>query len=382
MVKMKYSLITILLTLYLGLNAQNIKDLQSQKEKIENELKKSSQMLAVYGKQRSKALTNVRLINSQISSRQRLIDLYASEINWLTEDIADLRLDIEKSEKDLLNLKSEYAHLIQKSYENRKIYNEVTFFLGADSFNEAYRRFIVLKEYNKFRHSQGILIKKRQTELEEKTLLLQTKLKVQNNALNKVLIEKNELMTNKKSLSNSIVKLKQKERQVKIQIKNNQKALDKLEKAIIKLVEEANKEETAFTNFDKAIGKLSWPVQSGIIISQFGEHQHPVLKYVKVKNNGVDIQSNSKNECLAVFEGKVSRIVTIPGYNKTVILRHGNFLTVYANLESVSVKKGDSITKGTIIGNIYSGDGESSNVLHFEIWDGNKKLNPEKWLSN
>ncbi len=382
MVTMKYSLIILLLTLYLGLNAQNIKDLQSQKEKIENELKKSSQMLAVYGKQRSKALTNVRLINGQITSRQRLIDLYATEINWLTEDIAKLKLDIEKSEKDLSNLKTEYAHLIQKSYENRQIYNEVAFFLGADSFNEAYRRFIVLKEYNKFRHSQGILIKKRQTELEEKTILLQTKLKVQNNALNKVLIEKKELINNKESLSNSITKLKQKERQVKTQIKNNQKALDKLEKAIIKLIEEANKEEKSFTNFDKAIGKLSWPVQSGIVISQFGEHQHPVLKYVKVNNNGVDIQSNSKNECFAVFEGKVSRIVTIPGYNKTVILRHGNFLTVYANLESVSVKKGDSITKGTIIGNIYSGDGESSNVLHFEIWEGNKKLNPEKWLSN
>ena len=382
MINLKYSVILFFTIFTLAANAQNINDLLVQKSKIEDELKKSSKMLELYGKQKNKAITNIKLINNQITSRESLIDLYNTEIQWLNEDIGNLKTDISSTERDLQKLKDEYALLIQKSYENRKVYNEVTFFLGAESFNKAYRRFIILREYNKFRKNQGILIQKKQEELVQKQSLLETKLKVQSNALLKVVKEKDQLLKNKQNLNGSIQNLKRKERQVKRQIKDNQKALESLEKTILKLIEEANKETYSVTDFNKAIGRLKWPVKTGIIISKFGEHQHPVLKYVKVNNNGVDIQSQNNTECYAVFEGKVSRVVTIPGYNKTVIIRHGKYLTVYANLEVVKVKKGDSIKQGDLMGNIYNGEGENSNVLHFEIWEEGKKLNPEKWLLN
>jgi len=382
MINFKYSVILFFTLFSIAVNAQNIGDLQAKKSKIEDELKKSSKMLELYGKQKNKAITSIKLINNQIISREKLIDLYTTEINWLNEDIASLKKDIGSSEKELKSLKDEYALLIQKSYQNRKVYNEVTFFLGAESFNKAYRRFIILREYNKFRKSQGILIQKKQEELVEKKSLLETKLKVQSNSLLKVVKEKDELLKNKQNLNGSVQNLKRKERQVKKQIQNNQKALQRLEKTILKLINEANKETYSVTDFNKARGKLKWPVNTGVIISKFGEHQHPVLKYVKVNNNGVDIQSQKSTECYAVFEGKVSRVVTIPGYNKTVIIRHGKYLTVYANLEAVKLKKGDVLKQGDIIGNIYKGEGENSNVLHFEIWEEGKKLDPEKWLLN
>nr|WP_321406716.1 peptidoglycan DD-metalloendopeptidase family protein [uncultured Carboxylicivirga sp.] len=380
--RLRYSLILYFLFLILPLFGQNLSDLQSQKKRLEEQLEKSSKMLLLYGNQKNKALTNVKLINSQISSREELINVYNKEISILNSEINNLKIDIDKSVLELEQIKSDYARLIQKSFENRKIYNEVAFFLGAESFNEAYRRFILFKEYNKFRKNQGILIQTRTTELEEKKSLLEVKLKVQNNTLNAVLKEKEELLKSRRNLDNSIDSLKRKERDLKAQIKKNQQSLEKLEKAILKLIEESSKETFTASDFNKAVGKLIWPVNSGIIISKFGEHQHPVLKYVKVNNNGIDIQCQNDNKCRVVFDGVVSRIVTIPGYNKTVIIRHGKYLTVYANLKSVLLKKGDKVINGSMIGEIYDGEGENSNVLHFEIWEQNVKLNPEKWLKN
>lgn len=362
------------------LPGQDIAQLQAEKKKIEDNIHKSSELLKKYSQQKSKALTNIRLLNSQIQSRQKLIDIYTTEIEWLNTDINDLKSDINKAEDELIELKGSYARLIQKSFKNRCVYNEISFFLGAESFNKAYRRFIMYKDYNKFRRNQGELIQQRSLELHEKKDILETKLKVQTNAYKRVVNEKSHLLSNKHNLNISVQSLKQKERMLKKQIRDNQKALQKLEKAILRLIEEISSETYAVSGFDKAIGKLSWPVSQGLVISKFGEHQHPVLKYVKVNNNGVDIQCENSNTCKVVYDGVVSKVVPIPGYNKTVIVRHGKFLTVYANLQTVTVKKGDKLMRGGDLGVIYSGDGENSNVLHFEIWEENKKLDPEKWL--
>lgn len=382
MIKAVFLIISISLLSLFSLSAQTLTDLQKRKDQIESDIKKSSELLDKYGKQKTKAMTNVRLLNVDLNKRLQLIGLYEKEINWLNEDIGLLKQEISNSESKLKELKDNYAKLIQKSYYNRKIYNEFTFFLGANSFNEAYRRFIILRDYNRYRRTQGSLIEKEKADLEEKHKLLEVKLKVQTNALEGVVKEKDLIQLQTKRLNSSIYQLKKKEKQVKNDIQNNQKALQQLEKEILKVIEAASKETYTISDFDKAQGKLNWPVQSGVIISQFGEHQHPVLKYVKVNNNGVDIQCQNDPQCYSVFEGKVSRVITIPGYNKTVIIRHGKYLTVYANLETVQVKKGQNIEKGNVLGKIYSGEGENSNVLHFEIWEENKKLNPEYWLSH
>ncbi len=365
-----------------GAVSQSVASLEKEKLSIQKNLEKSSSLLKKYSKQKSNTYSRIRLLDNQIASRVRLLDIYNKEIDWLNEDISALEKDITSSNRELSKLKSDYAQLIQKSYRNRQVYNEFSFFLGAASFNDAYRRFVIIKEYNKFRKNQGLLIVKETQKLAEKKGILETKLVVQQNALDKVVKEKQSLEQNKRQLSSSIKGLQRKESQIKSDISKQKKALKKLEDAIIKIINDSKESEPIFSEFNLAIGKLSWPVKSGVIVSKFGEHQHPVLKYVKVNNNGVDIQSTVTNQSLVVFDGIVSRVVTIPGYNKTVIIRHGKYLTVYANLTSVEVKKGDAVKKGQLLGLIYKGDGDNSEVLHFEIWKENVKLNPEKWLSN
>ncbi|MBR8537279.1 peptidoglycan DD-metalloendopeptidase family protein [Carboxylicivirga sediminis] len=371
------SIFTLLFSIIQG---QNLAELESQKERINQRIENANSLIKKYANQRSNSLKNIRLLNSQIKDREDLIELYNDQINLLENDIKVLNIEIEDNQKQLVALKDQYTKLIRETYSNKKRYNELSFFFGAESFNEAYRRYIMLKEYNKFRHNQGILIQQKSTQLDEANSLLNTKLKVQNNALNNIKTQYEQLVVDKRKIDSNIKSLQQKESSLRRKVRQDTNALKKLEDTILKLIAELNKEAVEPSDFHLAKGKLSWPISNGVIVSQFGEHQHPVLKYVKVKNNGVDIQSNTDSKAKVVFGGKVSRVVPIPGYNNAVLVRHGRFLTVYANLDNVSVKAGENVTKNSVIGTIYSGNGENSGVLHFEIWEESEKLNPEFWL--
>ncbi|MCU4156617.1 peptidoglycan DD-metalloendopeptidase family protein [Carboxylicivirga sp. A043] len=368
------------LFLSLQASAQTLDELESEKKQLNQRIKNANALLVTYNKQKRTSLKNVNLLSLQIKDRERLIALYEEEIALLETDIKTIEIEISTTQDKLEQLKQQYAKLISETYNNKKRYNELSFFFGAESFNEAYRRFVMLKEYNRFRHNQGLLIEKNAEQLDNSYQLLNTKLKVQNNALNSVKSQHKKLLNDKQSVNRNIQDLKRKESSVKQELRKQKRALKKLEDAIVKVIAEMTKESVEPSDFHLSKGKLLWPVKQGIVVSQFGEHQHPVLKYVKVNNNGIDIQSTSDNVAKSVFSGKVSRIVPIPGYNKAVLVRHGRFLTVYANIENVHVKPGQNVTKNMNIGTIYSGKGENSGVLHFEIWEESVKLNPELWL--
>jgi len=362
-------------------NTQTIKELEQQKDNLNKRIENSSKLLASYSKQRVSGLNNINVLNQQISDRERLIELYNSEIRLLTADIDALQFEIADTEKELKGLKSQYSKLINETYKNKKRYNELSFFFGAESFNEAYRRYNMLKEYNRFRHNQGVLINEKSQQLDEAHQLLKTKLKVQNIALNKANSQYEKLVSDKSRLGKKVNALQQKESTLKKEIRKQKRALKKLEDTIVKLIAELAKEDNVEpSDFHLAKGKLPWPIINGVVVSKFGEHKHPVLKYVKVNNNGIDIQSTNDLEAKTVFTGKVSRIVPIPGYNKAVLIRHGRYLTVYANIDKVRVNPGENVTKNDVIGTIYSGNGENSGVLHFEIWEESVKINPELWL--
>ncbi len=369
-----------LLSEFCVLNAQSIKDLVQQKTEIAQRIEKANKLLNRYKNQRSSKLKSVRVLNNQIKDREALINLMEDEIELLSVKINTLNIELRKNNKHLNELKQQYSKLILQTYNNRKQYYEPSFFFSAKNFNEAYKRYAMLKEYNRFRHNQGVLIKKKSDQLAKDSLLLSSNLKVKNNALNDLVNQKNKLEHDKYAIDQNIQDLSKKERSIKQDIKRQEKALKTLESAIIKMVNELAKSKSEPSDFHLAKGKLPWPVEKGVIVSKFGEHQHPVLKYVKVNNNGVDIDATESLNSKAVFSGKVSRIVPIPGYNKAVLIRHGKFLTVYANLSNVHVKTGQNVTNQTVIGTIYTGDGENSGVLHFEIWEESVKLNPELWL--
>ena len=141
------------------------------------------------------------------------------------------------------------------------------------------------------------------------------------------------------------------------------------------------KEKELSSSFSANRGRLPWPCDRGFISGSFGEHAHPVLEHVKVKNNGIDIMTEQGSAVKTVFGGKVSRVMSLPGLNNIVIIRHGEYLTVYSNLGEVSVRDGQEVTVKQSIGKVHAGSGDQKSELHFELWRGKVIQNPEEWLA-
>jgi septal ring factor EnvC (AmiA/AmiB activator) len=278
------------------------------------------------------------------------------------------------------------------------------FILSSADFNQAYKRIKYFQQYAKHRQQQAVAIETTKTSLESRTEeLADKKLKMAYLVEDKEK-EKIQLSTEKEEQGEMVQTLKEKEKELKKQLRQKQWDAKKLEKAIARIIEEeirkakekAAKNNTTTTTksgfaltpkelelsgkFSDNQGKLPWPSGRGVITSSFGEHPHPTLRGIKIENNGIDITTNKGESARAVYEGNVSAVVSIPGAHKAIIVRHGEFLSVYANLEDVKVKMGDKLAVKQELGTVVTSREDGKTILHFEIWKGATKLNPAKWI--
>ncbi len=343
------------------------------------------------------SLHNLRLINNRIIQRSNLVSALNEEIRIYQESIDNNVQVIEMLHEDLEQMKKEYAELIRSAYRNKDANDLILFLFSAEDFNQAYRRYLYTKWYTSYRQNQAEIIKTIQAELHSNIAKLE-----QQNETKRKLIEETETemqkLAEEKMQQNTILKKLQRD-QLDLQKKLNdqRKAEQQLENEIQRLIaEEAtkNKEEGGsgfvLTPEQKLIGdsfvqnknRLPWPVERGIITEHFGVHPHPVLSNVQIRNNGVNITTESGAEVRAIFDGEVSRVFGITGGNTAIIIRHGSYLSVYSNLKEVVVKKGDNVATKQVIGTVYT-DTEDNNksILKFQIWHENEKQDPEEWIS-
>jgi len=384
--------------------AQNSKEkLKKDKEKIENDIAYTNQLLAETKKTTLISLNQLIILNNKIGEREELIDAISGEIEGLDNSINSKKELIDKLSLDLQDIKTEYARLIYQSFRSGNSYDRIVFLFSADDFNQAYFRMKYLQQYSEYRKKQAAMIISTQELMSENlTNLAETKsgkIKLLNNKEK----EKENLTQEKNEKNNSIKKLKLKEKELTARLKEKEKASKKLKKAVENIIaievskapEKAKKSGTTITKtninltseelvlsntFEKSKGMLPWPLEKGIITGRFGEHPHPVLQNIKVKNNGIDISTNSGANARCVYSGKVTGIVNIPGSNKAIIIRHGDYLTVYSNLSAVFVKSGEKVSAKQNIGTIFTNADETKTELHFEIWYGKTILNPSDWL--
>jgi septal ring factor EnvC (AmiA/AmiB activator) len=390
------------------------KKLEARKAKLIEEIKLNEKLLGEQ-KQKEKSVVNVIIQqNAKITTRQELIKTNEKQAKLLSDDIYTNQIKINQLNKDLNLLKEDYAKMIVKSYKSRSEQSRIMFLLSSDNFLQAYKRAQYMKQYSSYRKSQGVEIQKKQEELGvfNEKLAVQKKEKVkiiQEQEKEKELLEKERQEQQK--LANSI---KKDLRKITADIKKKQQETKDIDRKIQKMIRDAiaaaNKKTSKSTgtkttskgtstaestkivldtegkiasdNFKANKGQLPWPVEKGFVSLRFGSQPHPLEKSLTINSNGVEITTDTGAHARAVFSGTVMLVQVLSPVNKAVMIQHGDFITVYQNLETVTVSKGDKVSTKQSLGRIHTSDGNNKTAMKFSVLQNDSFLNPQSWINN
>lgn len=373
-------------------HAQTIDELKQKKEKTRKEIEYTNWLLNKTGQSSKASLRQLNLLNEQISLRNKLISEHNQQLSILQQSINYNEQVIQMLSADLNEIRHEYARLVQQANRQRGDYNQLIFILSSQSFNQAYKRLLYVRQMARHRQKQLEQIEAIRAIIQNKVDELTSRQKEKEQVIEQQMQEFSNLQNEKNNQSATYNKLQKKQRDLKQHLRLQQRIEKRLEAEIERIIaEEARKaREIARTpefnelsdNFSKNKGKLPWPTRYGVITDKFGEHAHPAMRNIIINNNGIDITTRPGEKARAIFTGIVSRIFAIPGGNTAVIIRHGEFISVYSNLNEIYVSQGQTVNRGDNIGAIYVDKSDDDNtILKFQIWKENVKLNPEEWIA-
>ena len=407
---MRSFLLLIVLLLFATLvNGQSLDALRKKKQKTNEEIQYTTKLLEEAKKNQKKTLNKYKILNKQIELRTNLITGINSEVGVLADFIDQNAWLVSSLNSDLEQLKNEYAKMIVFAQKNQTNYSKLLFVLSSNSFNQAYKRIMYLRQYTEYRKRQADLIQWIRDLIQVKVSRLQTQRAEKETLLQSKKHEADQLNKEKKQQGQYLTTLQEKQKEFEKKLKQQQQIEAQLSNEIQKIIEEevrkarerekekekhtgvkssgtsnyemTPEEKLASGQFEQNKRRLPWPVERGVITDHFGVHEHPVLKNIQVKNNGIDISTAQGAKARAVFAGEVSRVFMVTGGNMAVIIRHGKYLTVYSNLINVQVKSGDKVSIKQTIGTIGTDSDDEKTVVKFQIWKENEKLNPEDWIS-
>ena len=385
----RFDLLVLLLVLINSpLKSQQTRiELENERQKNLIKISEAEKILKETEKSKNVTTGKLNVINKQINNRLSLISNLKKEMKFQNNEILDLSGVIYSLTNDLKILKNEYSEMIYYSYKSRSSLDKLGYVFSSNSYNQMFRRLGYIVQYTNSRKKQIQEIEIVTNELDNQKNNLIHEKRIQNKLLSDEVTENNKFQKLKRNQKKTISDLGKKERRIKKEIKERRISLEQLDN-LIKEVIRSEREKLSGVDldlikltesFETNIGKLIWPVSSGFISNKFGVHPHPVIKNVKVKNDGIDIQTSKGSKVYSVFSGKVSTVAFIPGMNNVIIINHGDYYTLYAKLKNLVVEKGDIITIGQNIADIVTNsDGVSE--LQFQVWKNNIKLNPEKWI--
>ena len=409
------------------------KQLEKERTQLLQKIDQTKKVMAQTKEQESHKLTQLKAINTQIKTREKVINNIGQEIFEITVEVEDSKNTIDTLKAQLKLLKADYARNMVMVYKNKNNLNGLTYVFNAEGFNDGYKRVKYLEKLSEYKQMQARLIVNIQKSIEQEVnnLLVVKKQSEQLYSIKES--EKKELEVDKKTETQVLGQLQQKQKQLQDELKESEKNYQKLTQKIADLIQkeielarqreenrrreiEAREERerakliaenkrkgietkplatkkvpvTALspedfktnTDFEQMKNRLPWPVNNGFISMGFGTHQHPTLKQVKTTNNGVNINCNPQSAVKCVFKGKVKAIFPVPGMENVILVKHGEYFTVYAKLTNVSVKIGQEISAGENIGSVYTNESENKTELHFEIFKGKQAQDPERWLRN
>lgn len=363
--------------------------LEKQRKELENQIKNTQDILQKTLKSKTKSLSELNALTAQIRQRQELLESIKTELNKVEQESSVREKQKSETIREIAQLESRLSSTLRSAYVRNRLQPSWLYILSAQTAGQALQRWVYLRQYNNYVRRQWQILSGKKAVLEEVLRQLTEDRKVKTELFQTEERTKSQIQKEQQSRQALVNQLSKEEKKLKQQLTASQEKKKKLDAEIARLIKEeagklsssglADAPETKALNaqFSSNKGKLPWPVGKGLITGRFGEHPHPVLKGIKVQNNGVDIRAEPNSAVKSLFEGTVASVTRIPGYDNMIMIRHGLYYTVYSKVDRVTVKKGDAITTGQVIGYLGSDDPE----LHLEIWQDKNKLNPETWLA-
>lgn len=383
----------------LGASAQDKESLQKERDRITDEIRVTTALIKEKQQSRSKIEGELSLLNKKIALREDLITSLRREIGMYNERIRENKARNAELEKELEGLRENYARMIRYAQRSDRSQDKLMYIFAADDFSQASQRVRHLRQIAKHREMQAAEIKEKQEKLDELNLELLKTINEKDLLIHKEEGEKKELSQDLGQQKSSVSELRQEEKSLLKKLKSQERQRENLNKEIQRIIEaeiRASKKDNAgvfsltpeaaalSASFENNKGKLPWPVERGVITSKFGTNPHPVLAGITVPNNGVDIATSPNSTVRSIFEGTVSGVFSIPGAGQNVIINHGGYRTVYANLKEVRVSKGDKIAVKQVIGSVLTDDASGKTEAHLEIWKvseaGPVKQDPALWI--
>lgn len=424
----KYIIILILSMIAFPFNlySQDRNKLEKEKIKLEKEIASMNKILNETKKTKKMSTSELRVLEKKIAQRKKLIKNINSQMGMLNNEIKSTQQSIGELCKEITILRESYAQMLRYAQKNKTNTDKLLFIFSSKDYKEAYQRYIFFRQFGDLQKEKLAQIQSKTNELSKRTNELELKRTNQEKLLQQELKNSKELNKEKTEKQKTVNQLQKKEKQLAKNLKDKQKQVKKLQQQIDNAIAaevkkqkelaakkkqqmatntttnkkeaEANKaaietakkknytiattpEEVALSSsFEANKGKLPWPTSQGVIVSQYGVHKHPEVKGAVIENKGIDIRTTKGSTVRTIFKGEVSRVAKGPTGLLVVIIRHGEYMSVYANLKSVSVKNGQKVDTKQTIGTVSTNE-DGVSEYKFQIFKGTHHLNPSIWLS-
>jgi murein hydrolase activator len=369
--------------------------LEAQQKRIRDQLAVNQKLLNEARKNREASMAEVNLLNSQIGKRVELIRAIEAEISYLHRRLQEQNQFIARLELDLERLRTAYSKSIYLSYKLRATDDRLLFLLASESLNQAWSRARFLQRLASGRRKVYEQLLGTHEELEQTALAIKEQLQSQERLRDAQRSERNQLSDEKEGRSKVVTRLQREETRILAEIRKQQREASELQDRIAKIIQEemrraaerqaettqqsrqASVAEIKLSNtFAANKGKLPWPIEQGSISGTFGAKKHPVFD-IYTENNGIDFITQTGASARSVFDGEVSEVIQLPAYY-AVLIKHGDYFTLYSKLQTVLVRKGQQVTTGEPVGQIRADNDVTE--FHFEVWHGKQKQNPQEWI--
>lgn len=396
----KRTAILLIFLIFSGFSfAQKARKFSQKRKQLFEQLNFANELLIEAEDINTNALIKLKIIKNKISYRKAIVETFNKEISIIDAKIDTLKIQQNVLQLELSGIKKEYEQLIYYAYKNKSAYDKFMFILSAETFTQAYKRLKYLEQYTLYRKKQVDYIALKNDEIivsiDEFEAEKVKKLRLIDNRLKEQQFLEDEKQKEEQVVENIEEDFPALQNSLELSAEKNT-ALDLSVSSLITSVEDLTFEASATAdmesiksdkilsdNFLEKKGKFKSPVYKGIVISSFGNHQHPNFPNLKIRNDGIDIMTVSASVVSSIFTGKVVKIIDIPGLNKSILIKHGDYFSLYSNIVNINVSAGELVEEGQEIGIIFTDKfDENSSILKFQIWKKKEKMNPEKWIDD